>query len=323
MSRRFFFPKKLGVALAALLFSALLCSCGTGEGGAPVKGPGPPAPPEAARHPETLGEPVARRTDFQIPASVVLCGESLPLDRPAVRERLEYEFLLAVNHPAQVELWRRRALRFFPLIEKTLAEAGLPDDLKYLAVAESDLRPLVVSPAGASGLWQFIPSTARAFGLKVGKEQDQRLLPELLLPAGVKYLSSLHKAFGGWALAMAAYNAGEARISGALSSQKGRDYYELNLPRETERYVYRIAAIKLVLEGAPLFGFNAAPPAGLYRPPRYREETVNFAEAVSWTELAERYKTDYRTLKVLNPHLASRGRLSGGPYLFRLPAEGI
>jgi hypothetical protein len=269
---------------------------------------------------ESLGERGTRHTDYQIPETVSLCGESLPLNRPSTRDRLDYEFTFAVNHPAQIELWRRRALRFFPLIESSLAQAGLPGDLKYLAVAESDLRPLVVSPAGASGIWQFIPSTARRFGLKVNSEEDQRLLPELLLPIGMKYLGSLYSRFGSWALAMAAYNAGEARISGALSSQNASDYYQLNLPRETERYVYRIAAIKLVLEGAPVFGFNGTAPSGLYRPLVYKQDSVTFKNPVTWTQLAQSYGTDYKTLKLLNPHLAARTTLKGGPYLFRLPS---
>jgi hypothetical protein len=260
------------------------------------------------------------RTDFQLPETLALCGEPLPLDRPAVRERLEYEFLLAVNHPAQIELWRRRSLRYFPLIESSLKKAGLPDDLKYLAVAESDLRPQVVSPAGAAGIWQFIPSTARHFGLKVGKGEDQRMLPELLLPIGMKYLSNLRSRFGSWPLAMAAYNAGEQRVSNALKGQKAKDYYELDLPKETERYVYRIAAIKLVLDSAPVLGFNGQPPAGLYRPLAFKEVTLSLPSATSWTELAKRYGVDYKALKMLNPHLAGRSVLSGGPYLFRIPS---
>jgi hypothetical protein len=241
------------------------------------------------------------------------------MDRPSVRERLDYEFQLAVNHPAQVELWRRRAMRFFPLIDSSLASAGLPADLKYLAVAESDLRPLAVSPSQAAGIWQFIPSTARHFGLKVNKEEDQRFLPELLLPIGMRYLSELRSRFGSWPLAMAAYNAGEARISKALASQGASDYYQLDLPRETERYVYRIAALKLVLEGAPAYGFNDKAPEGLYRPLRYKQLSVTFDSPVTWVELARKYQTDYKTLKEYNPHLASRQTLKGGPYVFRLP----
>jgi hypothetical protein len=267
----------------------------------------------------SLGERGAAKTDFVLPAIVEICGETIPLDRPGVRERLEYEFLLAVHHPAQVELWRRRALRYFPLIESSLSQASLPQDLKYLAVAESDLRPSVSSPVGAAGLWQFMPSTARAFGLTVNQTEDQRLLPEILLPIGMKYLGKLKSRFGSWPLAMAAYNAGEARISQALARQGAADYYELDLPHETERYVYRIAAIKLVLENAQAYGFDERPPANLYRPTAYQESSVTFDAPVTWAQLASEYKCDYKTLKALNPHLASQIRLSGGPFLFRSP----
>ncbi|MDR2613027.1 MAG: lytic transglycosylase domain-containing protein, partial [Deltaproteobacteria bacterium] len=270
-----------------------------------------------------LGEPGAAHTDFQLPSRPRICGEAIPADRPSVRERLEYEFLTAVHHPAQVELWRRRALRYFPLIESSLRQAGLPDDLKYLAVAESDLRPQVVSPAGASGLWQFMPATARRFGVSVSAREDQRLLPELLLPAGIRYLSQLRERFGSWPLAMAAYNAGEARISSALSSQGARDYFELNLPRETERYVYRIAAIKMVMEGAAAYGLNASPPAGLYSPASYAEERLTFSPGTTWASLAARYGCGYKELKLLNPHLAARTALEGGPYLFRVPRKTV
>ncbi|MDR2349557.1 MAG: lytic transglycosylase domain-containing protein [Deltaproteobacteria bacterium] len=268
---------------------------------------------------EALGEPSAPRTDFQLPPTVLVCGEAIPLERPSARERLEYEFLLAANHPAQVELWRRRALRHFPPIEAALKESSLPDDLKYLAVAESDLRPLVFSPAGAAGIWQFMPSTARQFGLKVDKTEDRRMLPDKLLPAGLRYLSSLRNRFGNWALAMAAYNAGERRIGNAVSSQGTRDYHSLNLPRETERYVYRIAAIKLILENAAAMGFDDVPPQGLYGVESFNEESLSFETETSWKELAAKHGTDYKTMRLSNPHLAAKAKLKGGPFLIRSP----
>ncbi|MDR1546835.1 MAG: lytic transglycosylase domain-containing protein [Deltaproteobacteria bacterium] len=266
-----------------------------------------------------LGQPGGQRIDYRLPAAVSLCGEPLPLDRPAVRERLESEFLLAVNHPAQVELWRRRALRYFPLIEKTLRQAGLPDDLKYLAVAESDLRPTVFSPAGAAGLWQFIPSTARRFGLKVDKQQDQRMLPEPLLAIGLRYLSALRDRFGSWALAMAAYNSGETRVDGAVKRQGSSDYFELNLPNETERYVYRIAAVKIIFDHAAAMGFTGQPAPGLYAPPAFRETELTFAEPKMWKQLAEETRCDYKILRLLNPHLSGLSPLQGGPFKIRLP----
>ena len=267
----------------------------------------------------SLGQPSPPRPDFQLPAQAFLCGEELPLSRPAVREKLEYEFLMAVNHQAQVELWRRRAKRYFPLIEKALREAGLPDDLKYLAVAESDLRPAVSSPAGASGLWQFMPATARRFGIAVDKSQDQRLLPEPLLGAGIRYLSDLKSRFGNWALAMAAYNAGEARIGRAIGDQGTRDYYELDLVRETSRYIYRIAAIKIILERAEEFGFSDEPGPALYQPQNFEEVALSFPEPKTWAQLAKESNCDYKALRLLNPHLAAQNPLKGGPWKVRLP----
>ncbi|MDR1050756.1 MAG: lytic transglycosylase domain-containing protein [Deltaproteobacteria bacterium] len=306
---------KIGLAALFSALAALLClpSCSMeGADGGRVA--------DIAASLEQLAPRDLRKTDFVMPGVVVLCGEIVPLDRPAVYERLEAEFLLAVNHPAQVELWRRRALRYFPLIEESLRKAGLPDDLKYLAVAESDLRPEVFSPAGAAGLWQFMPSTARHFGLTVSKEVDQRMLPEPLLGIGMRYLSQLRARFGSWALAMAAYNSGEARVSGALKNQGPGDYYQLALPAETERYVYRIAAIKLVMEGAGGYGFKGAPAAGLYRPKAYVEVTRNYPEPVAWLRIAKDEGCDYKTLRLLNPHLQAREELKGGPFAIRLPA---
>ncbi|MDR1313768.1 MAG: lytic transglycosylase domain-containing protein [Deltaproteobacteria bacterium] len=306
-------------SLALFLLATTLASCRTIEQPAEsVAGVLPPPRVQAG----DLGEPGVSKTDFQLPASPMICGESIPVDRPAVRERLEYEFLLLVHNPAQVELWRRRAIRYFPLIESSLRTAGLPDDLKYLAVGESDLRPTVFSPAGAAGLWQFMPSTARGFGVKVTRAEDQRLLADVALPAGMTFLGQLRGQFGNWPLAMAAYNAGGGRISQALS-QGGSDYWELNLPRETERYVYRIAAIKLVMEGAPAYGFNDRAPAGLYRPDLYDESMVTFPSGSTWASVAQRYGVGYKALKLLNPHLASRSTLDGGPYLFRTPKKSV
>jgi hypothetical protein len=267
-----------------------------------------------------LGQPGLSKTEFNLPRSVSLCGEELPLSRPSVYERLDREFQLAVNHQAQVELWRRRAKRYFPLIEQQLRVAGLPDDLKYLAVAESDLRPTVSSPAGAIGIWQFMPATARHFGLKVNRQEDMRMLPEPLLAIGMKYLSQLKGRFGSWALAMAAYNSGEARVSQALAREpSGSDYYQLSLPTETERYVYRIAAIKIILENAETYGFKDTPPATLYKPLEFVETSLSFPSPVTWAQFAKDRGVDYKTLRILNPHLGTMTVLSGGPFLLRLP----
>lgn len=256
-------------------------------------------------------------SDFRLPERVTLCGESFDLRRPSVAERLEFEFTRVVNHPAQVTLWQRRAALYFPQIETGLRAAGLPDDLKYLAVAESDLRPWISSPAGALGLWQFMPATARAFGLTVNQKVDQRQLPEPLMGAAQRYFKSLYANFGCWTLSMAAYNAGEGRISKAIATQGTRDYFELDLPRETERYVYRIAAIKVVLENATHYGLNSTAPANFYQSAPYAEREVTVEKELTWPQLAKQLGCDYKTLRMLNPHV--RQSSLAGSYNLRVP----
>jgi hypothetical protein len=261
------------------------------------------------------------KKDHALPDQVVFCGWALDLSRPAIRERLETEFIFAVNQPAQVALWQRRAREHFPRIEAGLKAAGLPDDLKYLAVAESDLRPGALSPAGALGQWQFMPNTARRFGLTVNKGIDQRLLPEDLLEAATAFLKALHANFGDWPLALAAYNAGEGRIVKAMGGRLGlRDYSQLDLPQETERYVYRMAAIKVILENPETYGFTAAPPGQVYQPLVSARRTVTVPDQSGWPELARAAGCDYKTLRMLNPHML--GAAFSGTYELRVPAGG-
>jgi soluble lytic murein transglycosylase-like protein len=262
----------------------------------------------------------ASNPDPRLPARVTLCGETLDLSRRSVYERLEFEFLRVVNYPAQVALWQRRAARYFPYIEAQLRAAGLPEDLKYLAVAESDLRPWVASPAGALGLWQFMPATARHFGLTVNRKIDQRQLPEPLLDAAVSYLKSLKVRFGAWSLALAAYNAGDGRIAKALAEQGANDYFDLDLPRETERYVYRIAAIKVVMENAAHYGLNIPAPLEQYQADHFTEKTVDLGpKGLSWVQLAKQLGCDYKTLRLMNPHIIQAPL--HGTYVLRLPGE--
>jgi len=261
----------------------------------------------------------ANKTDYRLPAKVTLCDEAFDMNRRAVYERLEFEFLRVVNHPAQVALWQRRAATYFPYIESQLKAAGLPDDLKYLAMAESDLRPWVASPAGALGVWQFMPATAKHFGLTVNKKIDERQLPEPLAGAAVSYFKSLKTRFGTWSLAMAAYNAGDGRIAKAVSAQGTNSYFDLDLPRETERYVYRIAAIKVVLENAAQYGFTQTVPQNHYNPVNFVEKEIQVAAGSDWNKLAKQAGCDYKTLRMLNPHI--RQIPSEGSCLLRLPGN--
>ena len=302
--------------------AGLILALGAGGGCKGLKEPETPAEsrPEApAESRQETWSGRQARVDHPLPTRVTLCGQTLDLDVTSVRERLETEFIVVVNQPAQVALWRRRALEYFPHIEAELRAAGLPDDLKYLAVAESDLRPWVVSPAGALGLWQFMPATARRYGLTVNDRLDQRHLPENLLVAAKAYLKSLHALFGDWPLALAAYNAGEGRLRKAMSEQGVRNYWQLDLPQETERYVYRIAAIKIVLENPAGYGLTAGPPDQGYQPRQFATRRVTVPDRSGWMDLAKAAGCDYKTLRLLNPQL--RTAAFSGALEVRVPVE--
>ena len=278
---------------------------------------GPDAKPGSSDKPR--GAPLW--PDYALPARVSLCGQPLDLTRRGVFERLEFEFLTAVNHPGQVALWRRRAQEFFPAIEAGLKAAGLPDDIKYLAVAESDLRPWIVSPAGALGLWQFMPATARRYGLTVKEGLDHRRSPEFLFGAAAAYLKTLHALFGDWPLALAAYNAGEGRLKKALAEQGVGSYWDLDLPRETERYVYRIAAIKIVLENAAVYGLPGPSSGFGYASSPTTRLTVTAPPGSGWPELARLAGCDYKTLRLLNPHILAAS--FSGPLELMVPEGAL
>ena len=256
--------------------------------------------------------------EFPMPRNATLCGERVPLELRDVNERLDMELTIAAWGHAQVFLWYKRAAKFFPFIEKELARAGLPDDIKYLAVAESDLRPQVRSPANALGTWQFMSSTGKRFGLKKDSDFDQRRNITHSTKAAVKYLKYLYGLFGKWSLAMAAYNCGEGRVAKEIKEQGVRDYYRLNLPVETERYIYRIVAIKIILENPEKYGFSFDPDRAFKPEPTDRIQ-VELSEEVHFTKAAKAIGTTYKTLKEMNPEILGR-YLPEGTYEMLVPA---
>ena len=181
------------------------------------------------------------------PSAILLCGEKVPLERQDVWEMMDQAFVLSVYNQEQVILWIKRANRYFPHIEKRLRERNLPDDLKYVAVVESSLRTYAVSSAKATGPWQFMEKTAKRYGLRVDSAIDERLNFEKATESALNYLADLHRQFGNWGLAMAAYNCGEDRVAKSLEMQQAAGYYDLDLPQETERYIFRILSAKVIL----------------------------------------------------------------------------
>lgn len=232
------------------------------------------------------------------------CGEPVPMHIAEVRERFEKELLLMLWDRAQVILWLKRSARYFPHIEKLLKARNMPDHLKYVAVIESALRPEAGSWAGAKGLWQFMPATGRKYGLTVDRRVDDRRNFYFATRAALDYLQKLYDQFGSWAMAAAAYNMGENGLERAVEKQETDDFYRLHLPTETERYVLRAIAARMIMEDPARFGFDLRP-EDYYTPIMFDRVRVKARRAVPLMVIAKSANTYYKTIKDLNPQLLS------------------
>ncbi len=228
-------------------------------------------------------------------------GEVIPTKDFDVYERLDRELTVNTYWHSSTLLNIKKAARYFPVIEKILAENGLPEDLKYIAVAESNLSN-AVSPAGAKGLWQFMESAAEQYGLEVNSEVDERYHIEKSTEAACKYFKYLQNRFGSWTMAAAAYNVGPTRLARTIEEQRAETYYDLNLNEETSRYVFRLIAIKEIMQRPSDFGFYLDEKEKY--PPLFDYSIVKVNGAVeNFGDFAKKYGTSYRLLKVYNPWL--------------------
>ncbi|NNE13606.1 MAG: lytic transglycosylase domain-containing protein [Saprospiraceae bacterium] len=227
-------------------------------------------------------------------------GEVLPNNFDNI-ERLDREMLVNAYWQSSTLLNIKAANRFFPVIEKILAEQNVPDDFKYLAVAESNLRN-VTSSAKAKGFWQFRKLAAKEFKLEVNDEVDERFHVEKATRAACKYLKQLHKRFGNWTNAAAAYNVGPTNFKRILKNQGQTSFYDLNLNPETSRYVFRLIAIKQIMSNPSHFGFYLDE-SKKYAPLDNYYEVVVDKSIPSWSQFAKEHGISYRILKVYNPWL--------------------
>ncbi|MCS7229369.1 MAG: transglycosylase SLT domain-containing protein [Candidatus Kryptonium sp.] len=251
------------------------------------------------------------------PDIIFLCGERIPLEIPDVRERFEREFYLEFDEN-QLILDLKRCGKYMPYIESKLKEKGLPADLKYLAIAESRLIENAYSSKGAAGLWQLMPETARRYGLRVDEYIDERLHIQKATEAALSYIQDLYKKFNNWALVLAAYNAGEARITDAMQFQWVDNYFDLHLNRETSRFVFRVAAIKELISNAHRYGFTLDT-AKLFKPQNVKYVTVKgpIQNLALWAKMQG---TNYKTLKYLNPWIL-KSSLPAGEFQIALPVD--
>jgi peptidoglycan lytic transglycosylase D len=247
------------------------------------------------------------------------CGEAVDLDNPEVRERFEKELLLTIWDRPQVILWLKRSKRYLPIIEQMLREAGLPDDLKYVTVAESALRPHAGSPKGAMGFWQFTTATARKYGLTVDSKIDARRDIFKSTQAAILYFEQLYEQFGSWTLAAAAYNMGEQGLQSEILAQKTSNYYHLYLPLETQRYIFRILSAKMILSNPQKYGFKMED-SDFYAPLEFDRITVDCFQETPIQLIAEAAGTYFKIIKDLNPEI--RGHyVAAGSHSLLIPKD--
>jgi membrane-bound lytic murein transglycosylase D len=256
----------------------------------------------------------------QVPKSLSFAGEQVPLNRWEVKERLDRELLVNYYMHGSTLYILKLAGRVFPTIERQLKANGLSDDFKYLCVAESSLQN-PTSPAGAVGYWQFMKETGLRYGLEITDEVDERYHLEKSTNAACRYLKEAYAKFGNWTAAAASYNCGMGGFSKHSSFQMSGNYYDLLLPEETNRYIFRILALKTILGNAEKYGYIVEGD-DQYKPVATRKVTVS--ESIgNLAEFAQQQGSSYKMLKLLNPWLRDR-KLTikpGKTYVLELPAR--
>jgi membrane-bound lytic murein transglycosylase D len=256
-------------------------------------------------------------SSIRIDGPLEFCGEAVPLDNPEVRERLEKELLLTLWNRSQVILWLKRSGRYFPHMEKVLKENHAPDDLKYIPVIESALRPHAVSPKRAVGFWQFIKDTGLKYDLKINADIDERRNVFASTRAAVQYFKDLYAMLGSWTLSAAAYNMGEEGLQAEILTQRVNTYYHLYLPLETQRYVFKILSVKLILSDPEKYGFHLKK-EDLYPSLQFDRVKLKSTRETPIQIVAEAANTYFKMMKDLNPEI--RGyNIAKGNYSILVP----
>lgn len=241
---------------------------------------------------------------LKISQPLSFCNETVPVNDPEMKERLERELLFALDNNDSVILWLKRANRYFPHIEKILQKNSMPEDLKYIAVAESSLRPQALSNKGAVGYWQFIEGTGSKYGMQINADIDERRNFFTSTEAAIAYLKDLYALFGSWTLAAAAYNMGEEGLKAEILVQKVNNYYQLYLPQETQRYIFRILSAKIIMSNPEKYGYFLSR-EDLYQPLQFDQVEISGSESVPIYLIARAAKTYFKVIKDINPQLRS------------------
>lgn len=252
----------------------------------------------------TASEPMSEVVNPTVPKKIKFADVDVDLDRTDMWERLDRELTAMSYTHGNTLLTLKRANRYFPQLVPIIKECGVPADLVYLACIESNLDPIAISPSKAAGLWQFMPATAKEYGLEVNDNVDERYHPEKATRAACRYLKSAYAKYGNWESAAASYNGGMGRISSELNSQLAQSAYDLYLTPETSRYMFRILAMKMIMENPRRYGYHLTADQ-LYQP--IACDTVHVdTTVVSWPQWAVDHGISYLTLRNANPWIRSK-----------------
>lgn len=261
-------------------------------------------------------------TGVALPEKIDFATEEVPIDYFDVKESLEKELLINSYWHSQTLMLMKRSARYFGIIEPILKTNGVPDDFKYLALAESGFAN-VISPAGAVGFWQFIPQTGKDYGLEINNEVDERYNLEKSTEAACKYLKNSYNVYKSWTMAAASYNMGRSGLDKQIQRQYTNNYYDILLNEETSRYIFRIIALKMIISDPRKYGFEMAS-EDYYQPIPNTEVKVNYP-IKDLALFAFEKGTNYKMLKLLNPWLRDNllTNKSSKTYYIKIPSPGF
>lgn len=256
-----------------------------------------------------------------LPQSISFAGETVPMDRWDIQEKFDRELLRNYYSQGTILYLIKSANKNFPVISARLKAQGVPDDFKYLCIAESMMESWAVSSAGAVGYWQFMPKTAPGYGLTVNSQVDYRKDLERSTDAAAKYLKQAYNKFGNWTAAAASFNCGMGGYNSQATFQGTKNYYDLMLPEETNKYIFRILTFKYLLENHEALGYVVEDDEK-YQPTDFR--TVQVTSKISnLAQFARQQGTTYKILRLMNPWIKGRSlnASASNPYTIKLPAK--
>lgn len=274
---------------------------------------------DADKHKALFTESYKVKTPY-LPSTILFAGEVMPATQQDIKERMDREIMATVFWQSNTMMLLKRSAKYFPIIEPILKEYGIPEDFKYLCVAESGLSN-VTSPAGAKGFWQLMEGTSKPYGLEMTDYVDECYNLEKATRTACLYFKESYSAFNNWTLTAASYNRGQNGVTRDLASQGVKSFYDLHMNEETSRYIFRIVSYKLIFENPELYGLYLRP-EDYYKIPATKIQTED-STIGSLSDYAKANGTNYKMLKILNPWLRDKTlpNKTRKQYQIILPAE--